>query len=83
MQERHYSPLVGEALGEIMELAEELAQASMDAEFAERLRTLLEAASGDELLIRTFAEAGVLTYNAGLVVSGPTAEFQLTIVRSG
>ena len=37
----------------------------------------------ENLRVRTFAEAGVLTYNKGLVISLPDGtEFQLTIVQS-
>ncbi|MBQ8708816.1 MAG: hypothetical protein IJ523_12070 [Succinivibrionaceae bacterium] len=37
----------------------------------------------ENLRVRTFAEAGVLTYNKGLVLELPDGtEFQLTIVQS-
>lgn len=36
----------------------------------------------DVLSVTTFADAGVLTNNAGLVIRVDNAEFQLTIVRS-
>ncbi len=37
----------------------------------------------ENLRVRTFAEAGVMTYNKGLVITAPDgSEFQLTIVQS-
>ena len=53
------------------------------------LRELISLASysldigWDDTSVRTFAEAGILTYNKGLVITAPDgSEFQLTIVRS-
>jgi hypothetical protein len=38
---------------------------------------------GDKPRVRSFAEAGVLTTNAGLVLRAPGGqEFQITVVRS-
>jgi hypothetical protein len=38
---------------------------------------------GDKPRVRSFAEAGVMTTNAGLVLCAPDGqEFQITIVRS-
>ncbi len=37
----------------------------------------------DELEVRTYAEAGVLTHNKGLVLAMPDgSEFQITVVKS-
>ena len=37
----------------------------------------------ENLRVRTFAEAGVMTYDKGLVISTPDgSEFQLTIIQS-
>ena len=37
----------------------------------------------ENLRVRTFAEAGIMTYNKGLVIEMPDGtEFQLTIVQS-
>ena len=45
-----------------------------------------EAGLGDGLAdvkrVRTYEEEGVLTHNAGLVITTTDGEFQLTIVRS-
>ena len=53
------------------------------------LRELISLASysldigWDDTSVRTFEEAGVLTYNKGLVITTPDgSEFQLTIVQS-
>ena len=53
------------------------------------LRELISLASysldigWDDTSVRTFAEADILTYNKGLVITAPDgSEFQLTIVRS-
>ena len=67
-------------------------------ELQDALKTLLEeiacmdqedredAGLGDDLSgvkrVRTFEEEGVLTHNAGLVITTTDGEFQLTIVRS-
>lgn len=49
---------------------------------AESLEAYAEESDMPRPRIRTFAEAGVLTNNNGLVVRFGDAEFQLTIVRS-
>ncbi|MBQ9290714.1 MAG: hypothetical protein IJ210_11440 [Clostridia bacterium] len=54
------------------------------------LRELIETAEEDsfgigweEAEVRTFQQAGIMTYNKGLVISLPDGtEFQLTIVQS-
>ncbi len=54
------------------------------------LRELIETAEEDsfgigweEAEVRTFQQAGIMTYNKGLVISLPNGtEFQLTIVQS-
>ena len=56
----------------------------------EGLRELIETAEEDsfgigweDARVRTFEQAGVMTYNKGLVISLPDGtEFQLTIVQS-
>ena len=56
----------------------------------EGLRELISEAADDSFgigweaaRVRTFEEAGVMTYNRGLVISLPDgSEFQLTIVQS-
>ena len=54
--------------------------ACMDAEDLEQFG-LPEDLGGIEN-VRTFAEAGLLTDNAGLVVETGSGEYQLTVVRS-
>ena len=56
----------------------------------EGIRELIETAEEDsfgigweEAEVRTFQQAGIMTYNKGLVISLPDGtEFQLTIVQS-
>lgn len=73
-----------EGLGyETAAAAEHLLAANSEESFEETLRALLEETTGQELRVQTFEEAGVLTYNKGLVVRGPAGEFQLTINQSG
>jgi len=67
-------------------------------ELQDALKTLLEEIAGmddedredaglgdglaDVKRVRTYEEEGVLTHNAGLVITTTDGEFQLTIVRS-
>lgn len=59
-----------------------------EAELQENLHALLMGESIENTLldgtsVRTFEDAGVMTYNKGLVIRTPDgSEFQLTIVRS-
>ena len=60
-----------------------------DVQFENFLRRAVEAVveAADDVIggggaVQTFEEAGVLTYNRGLVVRVGEAEFQVTIVRS-
>jgi hypothetical protein len=62
---------------------EDVVAATTDESLSVALRALLEELSSFELAVRTYEEAGVLTYDKGLVVWSPSgAEFQLTVVRS-
>ena len=49
---------------------------------AEAIEAYAEASEVSRPRISTFADAGVLTANRGLVVRIGTAEFQVTLVRS-
>ena len=68
---------------------EDVAQVTEDT-MQEGLRELIETAEEDsfgigweEARVRTFEQAGIMTYNKGLVISLPDGtEFQLTIVQS-
>ena len=58
------------------------AELILEADCQEYPEDLPEELSGVEM-VRTFEEAGILTYNKGLVIRMKSgAEFQLTVVRS-
>ena len=62
--------------------AEGLLLCESEEEFEDGLRDLLAEALGLGFGLRSFEEAGVLALNRGLVLRLPSAEFQLTIVKS-
>ena len=61
---------------------EDMGEERFESLLADAIREFAEENDAWRTRIRTFAEAGVLTSNKGLVVRVGDAEFQITIVRS-
>jgi hypothetical protein len=54
-----------------------------DQEFQDALYVAVESSDDlDDVRVSTFADAGIMTYNKGLVVSIGESEWQVSIVRS-
>lgn len=73
-----------EGLGyEVDSLSEDLLKVDAETTLVEVLEQLLETATDFEARVESFSEAGLLTYDAGLVLALPNGfEFQLTVKRS-
>jgi hypothetical protein len=61
---------------------EDLDEEEFETFLADAIRHYAEEEDVPRTRIRTFAEAGLLTGNRGLVVQVGDAEFQVTVVRS-
>jgi hypothetical protein len=68
--------------GEPRDRDDDMSEEDLEDFLAEALEALADESGLPHPRIRTFADAGVLTGNRGLVVRIGGAEFQVTVVRS-